>query len=100
MDDIPDVTIRQILEELDWDAIPPEVAKRLARATEDALKEAAKGWWDLRYSHAEFLQKAFTIGMMPVEFLATHRDDPSEAKMDAFFEQKKRALRKQIGSMS
>jgi hypothetical protein len=98
--DIPDVSIRQILEELDWDGIPPEVAKRLAEATVGALKEATIGWWDTRYSHAEFLQKAFTIGTMPVEFLASHRDDPSEEKMEAWFETKKAALRKRIESMS
>ena len=98
--DIPDVTIRQILEELDWEGIPPVVANRLAEATIGALKEAAQGWWDLRYSDAELLQKVFTVSMMPVEFLASNREDLSEARMEAFFEAKKRALRDKMTSMS
>jgi hypothetical protein len=98
--DIPDVSIRQILEELDWEGVPPIVAQRLAKATEGALREAIQGWRALRYTDVELLQKMFTIGMMPVEFLAAHRDDPSEAKMDAWFEIKKKALLEKVNSMS
>lgn len=98
--DIPDVTIRQILEELDWNEIPPRVANRLVKATIGAWNEALDGHRKGRYTDSEFLQKAFTISMMPVEFLASNRDDMSEARMEAWFEIKKQALLKQAGLLS
>lgn len=99
-DELPDVSVRELLGGIDWHGMPDEVARKMGEATQGAFVEATFGYKAGTYTAQEYLQKIFTIGMMPAEFVSRNPGDVTVERMEAFFTEKAAGIRDRTGKMS
>ena len=100
MEELPDVSVRELLGGLDWHGVPAEVARRMAEATQGAFVEATFGYKAGTYNAQEYIQKIFTIGMMPAEYISASKGDVTVESMEAFFTEKASGVRARKNKMS